>query len=608
MRERVPFINRMSLRNKLAISFILIFLPLLLLSSLSISLYSNEIENKLLNSAIGNNEQIIYNLDNSLKMLIKLSEYPLYDDKLIEILKTDYDNLPNPKLARSNDFEKARVLLNNNIVFYSDLIDSVWLYGLKQYDLRGRALVETMQSNYSLTSEKWLEKVESMDGGAAILGIHPDRQKLPGNNFVISVARVIKDKSSRQGIGIIIINVDINKLERLWMDRGPTQNTRFYLVDENNRVIYSKNRQEIYQSFDSILHEDIAQNPSLKGRVTLDGEKYQLISIRSDISDWKVVSLIPTKELFAYNMQMSRLTLFIGGIVIVLTIGAIYLITTSVAKPIYALSQSMKKIGEGDFDVTIGRYYGEMGIIGNAISLMQTRIKNLIQKIYIEEDEKRKAEMHALQAQINPHFLYNTMSAIKWMANIQGATSIEKALNSLAFLMAYTSKWNNDLVSIADEMVFIENYISILDIRYYNKFKVNYRIDEEAYKYKTLKFMLQPMIENAVFHGFEGLQRMGELDIIIKKEEDEILFSVADNGQGFETERMKTILEEDIQKTRRQRFNSIGLSNVHKRIKLHFGEQYGLTIQSRLNEGTTVLVRIPAILDRGEEQREDHDH
>ncbi len=607
MKKRISILHRMTLRNKLLISFILIFLPMLFLSSLSINLYSSEIENKLINSAIGNNEQIIYNLDNSLNMLTKLSEYPLYDDILIEILKRDYGNLPDAKLTRSNDFEKARGLLNNNIVFYSNLIDSVWLYGTKHYDLRGRAQVETMQSSYSITEEEWLEKIISRDGGAVVLGIRPDRQKLPGTDFVISVARVIKDKSTRESIGIILINVDIHKLEQLWMDRGLTQNTRFYLVDESDRIIFSKDKKQVNQSLQSILQEDITLNASSGEKVKLDGEWYQLISSRSKVSEWRTISLIPTNELFAYNIQMSRLTLFIGLIVLILTIGAVYLITTSITRPIYALSHNMKKMGDGHLDVTIGQYYGEMGIIGKAISMMQTKIKNLIQKIYIEEEEKRKAEMHALQAQINPHFLYNTMSAIKWMANIQGATSIEKALNSLAFLMAYTSKWNNDFVSIADEMVFIENYISILDIRYYNKFKVNYKIDAEAYRYKTLKFMLQPMIENAVFHGFEGMQEMGELDIIIKREGDTIILSVVDNGQGFEQEKLKTILQEDSQKASRQRFNSIGLSNVHKRIKLHFGEEYGLNIQSVPGRGTTVVISIPAIEDGGEESHENTD-
>lgn len=590
----VRIINRISLRNKLVISFILILLPMFVLSFLSISMYSSEIENKLINSAIGNNEQIINNIDNNLSMLSKLSEYPLYDENLIEILKRDYTLLPDPRLARSIDYEKANALINYNIVFYSNMIDSVWLYAYKDLDLRGRALVEKMQSDYNLAQEEWLDRIISADGASVIIGIHYDNQKLPGRNLVVSVGRLIKDTSTRENIGIILINVDVESLEKLWMDRGVTPNTLFYLTDESGRIIFSKNKEHINLTLDSVFGENINFNVRPGQEITLDGTKYQLISSQSAVSGWRAISIIPTDELFSYNHQMFQIILLIGSVVIVLSVAVVYIITTSITRPIYALSNDMRKIGEGNFDVRIGNYYGEMGVIGQAISMMQTKIKNLIDKIYLEEEEKRKAELHALQAQINPHFLYNTMSAIKWMANIQGATSIENALNSLAYMMAYTSKWNNDFVSIADEMVFIENYISILELRYYNKFKVYYDVDTEVLNYKTLKFLLQPMIENAVFHGFEGLEKMGELHISIKKENDLIVFKIKDNGQGFDTKKLNSILYDD-QNATRQRFNSIGLSNVHKRIKLHFGEKYGLDIQSTLSEGTEVTIAIPAI-------------
>lgn len=590
----VRIVNRISLRNKLVISFILILLPMFILSFLSIGMYSSEIENKLINSAIGNNEQIINNIDNSLNMLAKLSEYPLYDENLIEILKRDYDGLPNARHVKSNDFEKANDLLNYNIVFYSNMLDSVWLYGYKYFDLRGRALVERMRSDYSITSEEWLDRIISADGASVIIGIHYDNQKLPGRNLVISVGRLIKDTLTRERIGIILINVDVHSLEKLWMDRGVTPNTLFYLTDESGRIIFSKNKEHINLTLDSVFGESVNFNVRPSQEIMLEGNKYQLISSQSSISGWRAISIIPTNELFSYNIKMYKIMLLIGLGVVILSIAAVYLITTSITRPIYALSNNMRKMGEGNFDVPIGNYYGEMGVIGQAISMMQTKIKNLIEKIYLEEEEKRRAELHALQAQINPHFLYNTMSAIKWMANIQGATSIENALNSLAYMMAYTSKWNNDFVSIADEMIFIENYISILELRYYNKFKVHYDIEPEVRNYKTLKFLLQPMIENAVFHGFEGLEEMGELHISIKKENDEVVFKVKDNGQGFDTKRLKHILEED-KDTTRQRFNSIGLSNVHKRIKLHFGEKYGLDIKSTLLKGTEVTIVIPAI-------------
>jgi hypothetical protein len=178
---------------------------MLILSFISINLYSGEIKSKLITSAIGNNEQIIHNLDNSLIMLEKLSEYPIYDDKLVEILKKDYSAIPNYKHVKSTDLEKAKDLLNTNIVFYSNLIESVWLYGIKDFDLRGRALVETMDSDYKITDEVWLKRIIDKDGASTIIGIHQDKQKMPGTNFVITIGRLIKNKNTREKIGIILM-------------------------------------------------------------------------------------------------------------------------------------------------------------------------------------------------------------------------------------------------------------------------------------------------------------------------------------------------------------------------------------------------------------------
>ncbi len=597
MKYGVSMMKKMSLKNKLVISFIiLIILPIAVLGYFSVRIYSNEIEDKVLKSAFSNNEQIMNHLDNHLKILGKLSEYPLNEEKLLEILRKDYSRLSNEKYIRYTDFVDAKSLLFNNIVFYSDLIDSVWLYGMDDYDLRARAMVESMNADYNIHHEPWLKTIKEKEGGLAIIGVHHDKQKMPGTNYVVSIGRMMIDPNSysRTEIGIIIINIDIKKLEKLWVDSGITPNTLFYLIDEKDHIIYSRDHSQIHQNIHHIWGQEL-NFESLSGQeICLGDKRYQFISCQSGFSMWRMISIIPSNELFSYREQMIPITLFVGIVLIVLTVLSAFLITNSITRPIYELSHRMENIGEGNFDVSIGMYYGEIGIISKTISLMQKKIKNLIQKIYVEEEEKRKAEMHALQAQINPHFLYNTMSAIKWMANIQGASGIEEALNSLAFLLAYTSKWDHDFVGISDEMVFVENYIHILEIRFYNMFTVYYNIQKEVYRYKTLKFLLQPIIENAVLHGFEGLEKHGDLNICIRKEGNNIIFCVTDNGKGFDQNILPFILETK-QEPSKQRFNSIGLSNVHRRIQLHFGKQYGLSVQSEEKKGTRVTIVIPAM-------------
>jgi two-component system sensor histidine kinase YesM len=254
----------------------------------------------------------------------------------------------------------------------------------------------------------------------------------------------------------------------------------------------------------------------------------------------------------------------------------------------------MKLIGKGNFDIKIEKYTGEVGEISTTVEIMIEEIKRLINKIYCEEEEKRISEMIALQAQINPHFLYNTLNIIKWMANMQGASSIEKALNSLSAIFAFTARIKGDFITIEEEVIFIKDYIAILNLRYYNTFSVSYEIDQEVLKYKTLKFVLQPVIENAIFHGIEGLERKGLVKLSIYLEDGRVFFIVKDNGKGISHEKLSTIFEEDSELTR-NKLNSIGIPNIQKRLKLHFGDKYGIDVQSTGEEGTKVCIVIPAM-------------
>ena len=242
----------------------------------------------------------------------------------------------------------------------------------------------------------------------------------------------------------------------------------------------------------------------------------------------------------------------------------------------------------------IDKSNGEVGDISLTVEKMIVEIKRLIGKIYQEEGEKRNAEMNALQAQINPHFLYNTLNVIKWMASMQGASSIESALGSLSYLFTFIARSSGDFISIRDEIKFLQEYLSILNLRYYNRFTVDYEIDDEVYKYKTLKFLLQPVVENAVFHGIEGVERKGKLTVSAKCENNKILFFIEDNGKGISDDIMKSIFEEENKMANRS-INSIGIPNIQKRIKLFFGDEYGLSIKSMADRGTTVILTIPAM-------------
>jgi len=599
-------LRNLTLKSKLIFSFIgFIVVPLIILGYFSIKLYSSEMQNTVIKSAIQSNEQVIRNLDTFLGMLTKLSEYPVkdntkYDNKddtvkyydIKTIMAKDYSTSASPEYDRYKDFDIMKYLLNNNIKTISDMIDSVYIYRAGTFDIVGRIPTDSLVMSYNPSKEAWVEKIMKAEGGHVIIGVHKDYQQKGGTNYVVSVGRSIISKG--RSLGFIIINVNINDLEKLWLDSNITENTRFYLVDENDNVVFSRDKLQNSKNINEVLGIKTDFQKASYKPYNFMGDSHYILSSKSKLSNWKVVTVVPEKELFSYLNKMFYITVLIATSISILSVIIAIMIATSVTKPLYKLNRKMKLIGKGNFDIEIDKYTGEVGEISTTVQIMIEEIKRLINKIYCEEEEKRISEMVALQAQINPHFLYNTLNIIKWMANMQGASSIENALNSLSAIFAFTARIKGDFISIGEEVKFIKDYIAILNLRYYNTFSVSYEIDEEVLKYKTLKFVLQPVIENAIFHGIEGLERKGIVKLSIYFENEKVYFIVKDNGKGISSEKLSTIFEEDSEITR-NKLNSIGIPNIQKRIKLHFGEDYGVDIKSIDEEGTIVSIVIPAI-------------
>ncbi len=588
-------LRNLTLKRKLIISFIgLIVMPLIVLGFFSIKLYSSEIQETVIRSAVQSNEQVIRNLDTFHGMLARLSEYPVKDKDVKTIMVKDYATSSRPEYDKYKDFETMKYLLNNNIKTISDMIDSVLVYKAETFDIIGRIPTDSLVISYSPAKEEWVKKILDADGAHVVIGIHKDYQQKAGRHYVVSVGRSIVDINSRKSLGIVIINVNIQDLEKLWLDAKLTENSRFYLVDENDNVVFSRAKTQSGQKISDVLGVKIDYKKTSYNLDDFMGNDYYIMSSISKFSNWKVITVVPKIELFSYLNKMFYITLLIAMIICFLSVIMAILIATSVTRPLYKLNKKMKLIGKGNFDIEIDKYTGEVGEISTTVQIMIEEIKRLINKIYHEEEEKRISEMIALQAQINPHFLYNTLNIIKWMANMQGAASIENALNSLSAIFAFTARIRGDFITIGEEIKFIKDYLTILNLRYYNTFSVIYEIEEEVVKYKTLKFILQPVIENAIFHGLEGLDRKGLIKIRIYLENEKVCFIVEDNGKGINPEKLSTIYEED-QEITRNKLNSIGIPNIKNRIKLHFGEGYGIDIKSIDEEGTVVSIVIPTI-------------
>lgn len=584
-----------SLERKLIAAFsCFIIVPLILIGGVVSWVYVENNRTTMIDAAVENNKQIIRNIDTSLQPLLRLSMFPIQDATLYPIMRKDYNKATYPLLERGQDFDRVNGLIQSGIMLYSDLIDSVVIYHENSQSIIGRSNREYMNLAYfkeTFTQEPFIQKIREARGGFVPIGIHEERLLSARGIPVVSIGRAITDPYTKEDLGFILFNVSVDKLKTLWSDIGFSRITTFYLIDESDRIVHSLIPEEIGQPVSAVLGEDIQY--SLDGGINtqINRDTY-MISSSSTLTDWKAVTVIPKKDLFSIVYLMMGVLVGTLILLLVLSILISVRIATTIMKPLSVLNSQMKLVSQGQLHISFDtQQQGEIGVINRTVDQMLQEIRGLIERIYVEEEEKRELELNALQSQIRPHFIYNTLNVIKWMAKMQGAAGIEEALQAFSSVMKFTVKKEGHDVTIAEEVEFMENYTKILDFRYFNKFDVTYNIDPAVLDYRTLKFLLQPLVENAVFHGFEGIDYRGSLVISIYEEQGSLIMKVEDNGRGFPEDRQAKKEQDGPQ----DGFNSIGLENIRNRISLHFGPEYGLWIQRREQGGTIALIRVPII-------------
>lgn len=368
-----------------------------------------------------------------------------------------------------------------------------------------------------------------------------------------------------------------------------------YVIDEYGDIVYHPQQQIIYVG---LKHEDIQfalKNDDGSYYYDLMGER-RIITINTvNYTNWKIVGISYLDEIVANRKSLSTLVIFISIFGLLFVIAASLFVSSKISEPIKNLERQMKKVESGNFDIDIDidvQGDDEVKRLSRAFNMMVKRIRSLMEQIISEQEAKRKSELKALQAQINPHFLYNTLDSIVWMNENKDYAGVTTMVVALSQFFRISISRGRELITVSDEIEHIKSYLIIQKIRYKNKFKFSIEAQPEALGYKTLKIILQPIVENAIYHGVEQLYDEGIIKINVSVDGDTILFQVIDNGYGIKPDILKDILNKEANE---KDSGGVGLKNVNERIKLFFGEQYGIKIFSTLDVGTTVNIRIPII-------------
>lgn len=458
------------------------------------------------------------------------------------------------------------------------------------------APVSTRKEGIDIMEQEWFQKANKK-----IENLHfsiPHVQNLfESSNYryywVVSLSRSV-ELTNAGGIrrGVLLVDMNFNAIEQLLSKVNEKGNGYVYLMDSDGELIYHPNQKAIYSKLMFENNKVAATYQDGDNMEMFNGDKRVVIVKTLGYTGWKLVSVTPIKE-FSMNLnQIKFFTVLIAVITVMIILVANDIISARVTDPIIKLEKSIKYIENGnlDKDIYIGGTH-EIRHLGKTITSMVTQLKNLMDEMVIEQKEKRKSELDALQAQINPHFLYNTMDSVVWMIESKRYQEAISMIKSLASLFRISLSKGKNVISIKDEILHAKYYMDIQIVRYKNKFQVIYQIDPEIENYSTIKLIVQPLLENAIYYGVEHMD--GEGEIILKGyfDKEDICIEVSDNGMGIPKENIPFLLTDDTRVHKRG--SGIGLCNINQRIHLYFKGNYGLEIESELDEGTTVRIRLP---------------
>lgn len=411
-----------------------------------------------------------------------------------------------------------------------------------------------------------------------------------------------------QVVGYCSVMVNTEKISIFIENMELTPGSTLYILNSQDEMIASTHSNARGALFRDILSID--RNLLLNGvETTIDGEK-MLVHVQDleQADGWRVVSMIPVPELTADMNSMRNVSMIVGIAIIVSMIITGSFFMNNLMRPVMGLVMDMKKAGKRDMGFRIKvRSTNEVGLLAYDINRMMDEMEEMTQdmfntqaRLYESELSKRQAEFSALQSQINPHFLYNTLNCISSIGLEYGSKEIAQITSCMSRIFRYSIK-KDELVRISEEIQCIKAYMSIISIRYENKFSMEVNVDEQLLDLKTPKMILQPIVENSVYHGLECMDVGGQLCVSGSMDaHGDVVFQISDSGKGMgldELEGIKAKLNVEGRERAKKDYagKNIGLSNINNRIKLLFGEDYGIQIESRLGYGTTVMVKIPRI-------------
>ncbi len=521
--------------------------------------------------------------------VITSSEQAVFQvENTVENYQEDIENLMNMILANISEDQESTDQFFKSLFQIKSEVASV-----TTYDMNGRLLnawsdgkILKEHINENLSYDENINKKMHTDR----LNITKPHVETLFRDYYPWVVTISQYKENEKGERIqVAMDVKFSNIAKYVDGVGIGQHGYCYIADENGNIIYHPQQQLIYAGLKKENYTDYSDGTHTESNV--------IYSVKSlERSDWKIVGVCFADEMITNKVEALAKNLIIISIgVLFVTILAGGIFSKLFSKPANDLAKAMQKF-ENDTDKFVFEPIegtAEITSLTESFEHMVLQIQELVEKVRQEEISLRKTELKALQAQINPHFLYNTLDAIAWMCEEERHKDAVEMVNALARLFRISISRGHELISIEKEIEHAKSYLKIQNFRYKNQFTYDFEVDDTCLSYLCNKITLQPIIENAIYHGINRMVDEGRIEIRIFPDHEKIVFEVEDNGVGMTEEQCQEILQKDSGDKA-----GIGIKNVNDRIKIYFGEEYGITIRSELDEGTCVTITIPKITEK----------
>jgi len=583
--KQVRFINSIQVTLALAIGLIVV----VIISSMGFLLYNATGKVVEQNSA-ESTQKLIRQINYDIEYYLKTIETTIDGLKYSDVVRRYFNN---PTLENR---ERVVTYLDSLLVNREDIITIALIRPNGKVITNEKDAV--IKSNVEFIFEPYYTQAMEKSG-MYVSSSHVQNIILGQYQWVVSCSSTFYEQGTDKAKGVILVDLNFNLIEDMVSRIAIGEKGYVFILDKEGQIVYHPKRELIYGGIRHEPIEAIIKSNKTILKASEDKKAIHYLIASSEFSGWKVVGKVFLEDLNSYKGTLKHF--FISMVIIAMVIAVLLaiILAGSILKPVKKLLQGMREFQSGQLDVQVHvETEDELGILTTKFNQMTRRIRALVAENKEAERNKRKSELEALQAQINPHFLYNTLDSIVWMGESGQSDEVVKMTSSLAKLFRISISKGNEFISIKQEIEHVKSYLTIQKMRYGEKLNYIIRVNPEVINCRMIKILLQPIVENAIYHGIKKLPMNGLIQIRVDKKERDgesyIHIEIEDNGMGIDQKMIDKVLRGEVMPG--SKGSGVGVHNVNQRIKLCYGDQYGIEIESELLEGTTIIIRLPILV------------